>query len=1040
MRSRLILCIVFIFQFTFWISHYASAQISTIGKEFFIGFMDNNRRNIQPDGVFILITAMENTSGVLQTPTRSIPFTLVAGEQFVQEFDGEDEEIIHRESGRVEYRPVKVTTSADVTVHVLNSREFSTDGTVILPITALSSDYLVTAHYDRFGPDQSPGSNRNFESTLLVIATADDTDVEIIPSARTVNTIPAGAPIRIRLNQGESYQVKALDDLTGTSVKVMNPDPDNCKLLAVFGGNKTSSAGDCGTSGDHVFQQAYPLESWGKEYLHIPFAGRTSGEIIKILAAQDQTEIFINGESQGILNAREFRRFEFEKEEFGLIQTSKPTTVSVITKSAACNDFGLAPFGDPSLVTLSSTNQLLKEVSFSTGKLTGSQDIDLIHFVNLIVPAKGLNETFLNGQNIASQFSPVPVFPEFYYARIAVPEGVNTISNSVGFFGNMYSSGNIESYSYAIGARLDNIQYETETNYDFEVDGDRVACLNQEGEWTILPEDPRFQFFEWDFGDGKGIESGQTVSHIFEEEGVFTVTVFASTGVEACDSTTEYVFEVEVNGVFGELEGPSSLCPFTESVLYTFSDTDNVSKLLWEVEGGDIVVEEDDFIRVNWNEERSDAFVKVTPVGPNGCQGEIQHIDVELIETTTPAIPAGQQGICEGGSTLLEYEVPFPLDERVYEWFIEGGAILNGQNSTQVEVDWDLTASNRSIYYEEKATFGDCFGVSEVLQIDLFDSIVVGEEVIESPSCPGQNDGSILLSVQGGSGNLSFQWLHDTELSGNSADSLSAGIYEVTVIDQSGCGEQTLRVEVKDPEPLTLLNVSTEPTSCFDAGDGGGSLEIIGGTAPYLVLGLESSWDGSRLYFSGLGRDDNQVTVQDAKGCNLLVDLVIDSPDVLQLEFDEIQPGCPGGIDGALQARVSGGTGPYEYLWEDGSQTTRLEGLSSGEYGLLVIDSNGCQVSGVGIVSQTKPSVRMPSGFNPQEGPYQPISNCSISYQLAVFNRWGQLIFSGQEGWSGNFEGKIASAGVYTFLLVYEYSLEQGVGREQLRGSFTLIE
>ncbi|WP_297337821.1 PKD domain-containing protein [Algoriphagus sp.] len=1016
------------------------AQITTIGREFYIGFMDNNRRNSQPDGVFILITAMENTSGVLRTPLRSFPFTLLAGEQFVQQLDGESEGIIHRESGRIEYRPVKVTSTSDITVHALNSREFSTDGTVVLPLESLSSEYLLTAHYDVFGSNQEPGSNQNYESTLLVIATANDTDVEIIPSARTVNTIPAGAPIRITLNQGESYQIKGLGDLTGTSVKVLNPDPDNCKLLAVFGGNKTSSAGDCGTSGDHVFQQAYPLESWGKEYIHIPFAGRTSGEIVKVLAAQDQTEIFVNGVSRGRLNAREFTRFEFDKDEFALIQTSKPTSVSVITKSAACNEFGLAPFGDPSLVTLSSTNQLLKEISFSTGKLTGSRDVDLIHFVNLIVPEKGKEETLLNGQNISSQFNPLPVAPDFYFARIAVPEGVNTLSNPVGFLGNVYSSGNIESYSYAIGARLDNIQYQTQTEYDFDVFGDQVACLNQQGEWTILPEDPRFEVFEWDFGDGNDLKTGQTVSHVFEEEGTFMVSVFASTGAEACDATTEYLFEVEVKGVIGELQGPSSLCPFTESVVYTFTDTANVADLLWQIEGGEIVEEGGDFIRVNWKEERDDASVQVTPVASNGCQGETQSLQVELLENTTPAAPIGQTGLCSGGENRWVYEVPFPLDERTYRWIVEGGVILSGQTGTQVEIEWNLNASERSVFYEERVDFGNCFGVSELLELEIFDSFSVTTDQVISPSCPGESDGSIALSIQGGSGDVIFEWAHDSNLTGKEALGLSAGEYEVLAIDRSGCGEQRLTIEVIDPEPILLENLQLDATACFESGDGGGGMQLSGGSGPFTLLGFDSSWDGEWLYFSGLSRGENEVTVQDAKGCNLVVSLIIPSPEPLELTFEEILPGCPGGIDGELEVSVQGGVAPYSYLWENGSQNMRLVGLSSGEYKLTVTDANGCQVTGVGRVTQTKPAVRMPTGFLIDRGPYQPISNCSISYRLSIFNRWGQLLFSGQEGWDGFFGGERAPLGVYSYLLDYEYALENGVGRAQLRGSFTLIE
>jgi len=105
-----------------------------------------------------------------------------------------------------------------------------------------------------------------------------------------------------------------------------------------------------------------------------------------------------------------------------------------------------------------------------------------------------------------------------------------------------------------------------------------------------------------------------------------------------------------------------------------------------------------------------------------------------------------------------------------------------------------------------------------------------------------------------------------------------------------------------------------------------------------------------------------------------------------------------------------------------------------------VIDTNGCEVSGVGVVPDARPAVRMPTGFDPQDGPYQPVSNCSISYELLIFDRWGQLLYSGVEGWNGLFKGESMTAGVYTYYLNYEYALESGLQTDQIRGSFTLIQ
>lgn len=63
---------------------------------------------------------------------------------------------------------------------------------------------------------------------------------------------------------------------------------------------------------------------------------------------------------------------------------------------------------------------------------------------------------------------------------------------------------------------------------------------------------------------------------------------------------------------------------------------------------------------------------------------------------------------------------------------------------------------------------------------------------------------------------------------------------------------------------------------------------------------------------------------------------------------------CFGGNDGSIQAAVSGGNAPYQYLW---SHDTMLDGpaaydLAAGQYTLTVIDANGCQAVAVFSVGQ----------------------------------------------------------------------------------------
>ena len=1015
------------------------AQQSTLGREFYVGFMDNNRRNTQPDKALIIITANEKAAGIISTPKQSIPFSLEAGQQLVQEFDGNDEGLIHRESGEVNYRRLRITSSGDVAVHAVNGREYSSDGTVVLPVAALGKEYLVTAHYDVFGPGQEPGSNQNYESTLLVVAIENDTQIEITPSANTINTIPAGSTIRVTLNEGESYQIKAKGDLTGSRVKVVNSNLSDCKLIAVFGGNKTTSAGTCGTSGDHMFQQAYPIETWGKSFIHIPLQGRTSGEIVKVLASQNGTTVRVNGQAVGTLNAGRFLKLEFGKDEIAAIETSKPSTVAVVAKSAACNEFGIAPLGDPALFTLSPTNQRMKAITFSAGKLIGGFNQNIIHYVTIIVPKGTGNQTLLNGQIVAGGFTAVPGV-DFEYARVIINKGVNSLSNPEGFLGYAYGSGSIESYGFAVGTSLGKIQFETETKYDFQVVGEKIACLDQEGLWKIIPDDPKFSIFTWDFGDKSAAQSGQEVAHTYKEEGTFKVTVSASSGEGRCDSEEEFTFEVTVQKVEALLLGPTSVCPDSAEFTYKLENLKNFAKAIWNVEGGDVISESDSTITIKWGQANPAAKLQATPIAPNGCHGKILELEIEITDNIQPEKPSGPEGICGVQTDPSSYSVTFPSSGKVYTWAVFGGQLLSGQGTTGVEVLWDLSAVDRRIFFEEASVSNTtCFGVSEVLEIKSFDPVSMVEDEKVIPSCPGESDGEITLKTTGGSGNFIYSWSHDPTLNQAAAKGLPAGTYEVELTDLSGCGVRNLTIELTDPDPISVSLASLIYPNCFGESTGEIVLDISGGTAPFQVVGQTSVWSNGRLTILDLPAGEIALEILDSRGCLTVFEETLISPEPLELSFIQERPGCPGDLNGVLTAVPVGGTPPYRFLWENGGSLATLDQLSSGNYNVIVTDANGCEIRGIGTVAKAVPQVRLPTGFIPKDGAYLPVSSCPITFKMTIYDRWGQLVHSGSAGWDGIFNGKEMVQGVYSFKIKYEYVTEEGSASADKMGSFTLI-
>lgn len=1045
MNSFLQFSKTFVFVLLFWGKAMDSfAQLNTLGKEFYVGFMENNATSFLPVTGSVIITAEEKTTGYLEYNSQKTFFTLEPGQQFIKDYEEARDFILHRNSGIVEEKAIYINSSGNVAVHAFNKRQASADGTVVLPLTALGKDYFITSHYDEFEPglDIAP-TNRNFESTLLIIAVEDDTDVEINPATRVDfngNPIPAVAPIQIKLNAGESFQLKAITgDLTGTRVRVVNGAEGDCKNIAVFGGNKMTSAGEnCATSGDHLFQQAYPVNTWGKSFIHIPLADRTSGEIIKVVASQDNTQVKINGQVRGTVNQGKFLTFEFGRNDIVSIETSKPTAVSMIAKSGNCNDQNdsYSRYGDPSLVTLSPVNQMMRDMVFSAVKITWIR----AHLVNVVVKRGTAGQTILNGQPVGNQFKPVPANPSFEYATFSVNEGANRLQNPEGFIAYVYGSGSVESYAYPVGATLEAIQFETETTYAFEVEGDKVACLGEEGLWEIFPDFPGFKDFTWSFGDGSPVKEGKKVAHTYEKSGKFEVTVLASTGEGKCDSEETFRFQVDVLEVSGTIDGPISVCPLIDEFVYTFKNEGQLGELQWEITGGSILEEKDNQVKVNWGPSGETAQLKALPFTLAGCPGEEVVLDITISETLEPALPKGSSGLC-GPNSILVYEVPFATSGRSYQWEISGGQLVSGQNSPKVEVLWDLNAPVRTLFYEESSTVnGSCAGVSEVLEVKIYPAFRVEVAELLDPACEGQANGSIWLKASGGSGNYTYEWSHDSKLQSETATGLEVGSYEVVVRDASGCASERLSFELKNPEPLRLVGaVEVQPTSCFGGSDGALRMRIQGGTPPYRVLGFESNWDGELLEVFGVGEGNYLVSVQDSRNCLLPVQAALIGPEEIKAEVLVVKPGCEGSLDGALEVQLSGGYPPYEILWSNGATGNKITDLPPGEFGYTVTDAKGCVVVGLASLRQAVPQLRMPTGFNPKSGLFHPVSNCRISYQLVIWDRWGELIYAGSEGWDGAIKGVEAPVGTYSFMIRYDYLLEGIPTLSEKTGTFTLI-
>ncbi|MCS5489814.1 PKD domain-containing protein [Algoriphagus limi] len=1023
------------------------AQVSTVGTEFWVGFMDNNKippnngGQGAPDYANIIVTANEDAQGTIEYRGQTASFSLSAGQQYTLRVPSEDLDLLHRSSGATENKGVYISSTGKIAVHAYNERFRSADGSVILPVSALGTDYYITSHFETLTANNTYNGNINDESTLLVIATEDDTEIEITTKATTIGGGQAGVPYTIRLNRGQSYQLKAKADLTGSRVRVIGADASECKKIAVFGGNKWTSVGNCGAANDHLFQQAYPVNTWGTSFVHVALSGRTSGELVKVLAAEDGTEVRVNGALEGTINRGEFLPIEFGINEHGKIETSKPSSVTVFAKSQECNQPNSpeALTGDPFMITYSPSEQFLKQLTFVSLNLPSIVN----HYVNIVVKAGTQNGTVLDGTNVSGRFFPLPGDPSFMYARINISQGVHRLSNPDGFAAYAYGFGELESYGYAAGAALDNLNFETEASYEFDVDGENVACLNQPGDWVINPENPDFTYFVWDFGDGSPLQEGKEVSHTFSQAGEFEVSVLAALSPNSCDQQEEVTFLVNVLESSAEIIGSSSACPEIEELLYTIENLENVSRVEFEVEGGELIEIDDLSTVVRWGAANDNASLTAIPFNLNGCPGEPISLPVTVNQRIDAELPEGSEEVCFDPTVSHLYSIPGASTGRRYDWTIAGGVILSGQGSSEVEVSWDQPGVIGELYYTATSLVDAlCEGTSDPIQVSVKEEFLVSIQEISPIGCSGEGSGGIELEIIGGVAPYQFEWSHDSSLQEKRADGLTAGLYSVKVIDQLGCEQILENLEVIEPAPLELVNVIPQAVSCYGKPDGIVTMEVSGGVPPYIFEYNGNQSFSSTIQLNDLSQGIYDWTVVDSNGCSIPVSFEIASPAPLEVEVRLDKPACPGGSNGELFAFPAGGINPFVYTWEFNSTAgNQLVGVPKGIYAVSVRDASGCVSLGQGEVIEAAPEVRMPTGFYPERDQdlFQAVSNCELEMEILIFDRWGQIIYSGNEGWDGMISGVDAPSGTYTYRIQYSFWINDQFQVENKSGAFALI-
>ncbi len=227
---------------------------------------------------------------------------------------------------------------------------------------------------------------------------------------------------------------------------------------------------------------------------------------------------------------------------------------------------------------------------------------------------------------------------------------------------------------------------------------------------------------------------------------------------------------------------------------------------------------------------------------------------------------------------------------------------------------------------------------TDTLTVKEPDSIALNEVVV-SPNCNGDCNGSITLNPTGGTAPYTYLW--NTGATSSSISNLCAGTYNVIVTDANGC-TNSRNITVTEP---ALLSASPLPTdvSCFGACDGTAAVIVGGGTAPYTYFWSPGGQTTPSI--SGLCPGNYSVLITDANGCTTNQNVTINEPAQVAGNLTSTPPTCNGSCDGSITANPTGGTPGYTYNWSNGATTQTISNLCSGSYTVTITDANGCSVN-----------------------------------------------------------------------------------------------
>jgi hypothetical protein len=280
-------------------------------------------------------------------------------------------------------------------------------------------------------------------------------------------------------------------------------------------------------------------------------------------------------------------------------------------------------------------------------------------------------------------------------------------------------------------------------------------------------------------------------------------------------------------------------------------------------------------------------------------------------------------------------------------------SINNGTSFQTSNVFSGLVAGNYNVVVKDSNNCSLNYASNPVNIAQPASAVAITNVTSSNVNCNGGNDGSIVITANGGTGALQYSINNGTTWQATAAfTTVTSGSYTVVVKDANGCQTAWTSnpIVISQPAALAITSVTSTNVLCNGGSDGTITITATGGTSAYQYsVDNGSNYQASNI-FTGLTSASYTIKIKDAHNCTAVYTsnpVVITEPatavSITSVTSSDLT--CNNGANGSVTITATGGTGALEYSADNGvtwSTSATINGLGAGNHNIRVRDANLC--------------------------------------------------------------------------------------------------